>query len=306
MIAGIDAFNGNFLADVSQIETRISQINKEISSAIRVNQASDDPSAVAPIVAYQGEIAHVKQVQTNLDTAQTEAQTADGALQNAASLMDQLVSTGAKGASSTSDASTRSVLGLQVQQTLQQLVALANTSIGGSYIFGGDDSSAAPYSYNWTATSGVTQNTTQTNTATIRDSDGNEIVPRMTAQQIFDVKDANGNPSTGNVFQAAYDLGQALLNNNQPGIQSALNEVKAASNQVNQATTSYGDTETWIDQASQSATNHLNNLTQALSAVRDSDITTDATQLTLDNTALQAALSAHGTLSTKSLFSFLG
>ncbi len=306
MIAGIDAFNGNFLADVSRIETRISQINKEISSGVRVNQASDDPSAIAPIVAYQSEMAQVKQVQTNLDTAQTEAQSADGALQNAATLLDQLVSTGARGAGSTTDASSRAVLGQQVQQTLQQLVALANTSIGGRYIFGGDNSSTAPYSYNWTTTSGVVQNTAQANTATIRDSDGNEIVPRMTAQQIFDLKDSNGNPTTGNVFQAAYDLGQALLSNNQGGIQTALDEVKAGSTQLNQSTTSYGNTESWIAQASQSATSHLNSLTQALSAVRDSDITSDATQLTLDNTALQAALSAHATVSTKSLFDFLG
>ena len=306
MIAGIDAYNGNFLSDISQLENKISQVNKQITSGFRVNQASDDPSAVAPIIAYQSQMTEIGQIQTNLATTQTEAQSADGALQSASSLMDQLVSTGAQGASGTSDASTRTILGQQVQQTLQQLVALANTSVNGRYIFGGDDSSTAPYSYNWTSTSGVMQNTTQTNTAVIRDTDGNEIVPRMTAQQIFDMRDASGNPTSGNVFQAAYALGQALLNNDQTGIQTALDQVKTSEEQVNQATTSYGDIENWISQATTSATTHLNNLTEALSSVRDSDVATDATQLSLDNTALQAALSAHASISTKSLFDFLG
>ena len=306
MISGIYADNGNFLADLSLLENRISQVNKQISSGIRVNQASDDPSAVAPILAYQGQISQIKQVQTNLNSAQTEAQTADGALQTASTLMDQLVSLGAEGASSTSSPSARAVLGQQVQSIEQQLVAVANTSIGGTYIFGGDNSSTAPYTFSWTSPEGVIASGTPTNTATLRDADGNEIVPRLTAQQIFDVQSPPGTPAPGNIFQAAFALGTALLANNQPGIQSALDQVKAGSAQLQQSTTAYGNIENWIQQGSQAATTHLNNITAALSTLRDSDVATDATQLSLDQTALQAALSAHANLNAKSLFDFLG
>ena len=306
MISGVYANDENFLADLSQLENSISQVNKQISSGIRVNQASDDPSAVAPILAYQGQISEIKQVQMNLNSAQTEAQTADGALETASSLMDQLVSLGAEGASGTSSASARAVLGEKVQSIEQQLVAVANTSIGATYIFGGDSSSTPPYAFSWTSPEGVIASGRPTNTATIRDTDGNEIIPRLTAQQIFDVKDSTGAPAAGNIFQAAFALGTALLANNQPGIQSALDQVKAGSAQLQQSTTAYGNIENWIQQASQNATAHLNNITQALSAIRDSDIATDATQLSIDQTALQAALSAHASLNAKSLFSFLG
>ena len=307
MISGVYSNNGNFLADLSQLENRISQVNKQISSGIRVNQASDDPSAIAPILAYQGQLSAIKQVQTNLNNAQTEAQTADGALQTASTLMDQLVSLGAEGASSTSSASARAVLGEQVQNIEQQLVAVANTSIGGIYIFGGDSSSTAPYTFTGTSPEGVIASiATPSNTATIRDADGNEIIPRLTAQQIFDVQSPPGTPAPGNIFQAAFALGTALLANNQPGIQSALDQVKAGSAQLQQSTTAYGNIENWIQQGSQAATTHLNNITAALSTIRDSDVATDATQLSLDQTALQAALSAHASLNAKSLFDFLG
>ena len=103
MMSGIQSFNGGFLADLSDIESRIAKANKEISSGVRVNQASDDPAAIASIINYQSGLAGLKQVQTNLDAVQTEAKTADGALQSATSLMDQLVSLGARGASSTAD-----------------------------------------------------------------------------------------------------------------------------------------------------------------------------------------------------------
>ncbi len=306
MIAGLEAYNANFLADLSNLESRISSDNKQLSSGIRVNQASDDPSAVAPIIAYQAQLTNLAQVQTNLQGVQTEAQTADGALQTASTLMNQLVTIGTQGASSTTDAAGRATLGQKVQQIEQELVAVSNTTVAGRYIFGGDDSSTSPYTYNWASPNGVVQNSTPTNTSTTRDGDGNQIVPRLTAGQIFDVRDANGNPTTGNIFAAVYALGTALLSNNQSGISSALDQVNAGVTQLGQATTSYGNTETWLQQAIQTAGAHVSTITQALTSIRDSDVATNATQLTLDQTALQAALAAHGTMNTKSLFSYLG
>ncbi len=306
MIAGIESYNGSFLADLSQTEARIAQANRELSSGYRVNQASDDPSAVAPILDCQNQLAHLKQVQSNLNAAQTDAQTADGALQNAATLIDQLVTIGANGANTSTSATTRTTLGTQVQAIEQQLVAVANTSVSGRYIFGGDTPSTAPYTYSWTSPEGVVQNSGAPSTSMLRDGDGNEINPALTAAQIFDLRDSTGAPAPGNIFNAAYSLGQALLSNNQAGIQSAIDQIKAASNQLGLATTHYGNTLTWIQQASQSATNEQNNVTQALSSIRDTDVAAAATQLTLEQTALEAALSAHGNLNTKSLFSYFG
>ena len=306
MIAGLQAYNPEFLAGLSATEAKLSTINKQLSSGYRVNQASDDPSAVGPILAYQGQLDHLTQVTTNLNTAQTEAQTADGALQTASSLLDQLVTLGAQGANSTSDPSSRAVLGQKVQQIEQELVAVANTTVSGRYIFGGDDPSTSPYTFDWSGTNGVTQNSTPSNTAVTRDSDGNSIVPRMTAQQIFDARDSTGAPAAGNIFAAAHALGTALLANNQTGINNAIDQVKAGVTQLGQSTTSYGNFESWLTQANQTVSAHVSNITNALSAVRDSDVAGDLTQLTLEQTALQAALAAHGTLNTKSLFSFLG
>lgn len=306
MIAGLDAYNGSFLASLSDLETRISQVNQQISSGHRVNQASDDPSAIAPILEYQAQISSINQVQTNLNSAQTEAQTADGALQTASTVLDQLVSIGSSGASSTASASLRASLGVQVQGLEQQLVSIANSSVNGRYIFGGDSPGTAPYAYDWTSPEGVVQNSNPTNTTALTDASGNQIVPRLTAQQIFDPRNPDGTPATGNIFNAVYSLGQALLSNNQTAIQSALDNLKAGVSRLGQATTSYGNILTWMQQASQGATTQLNNITQALSGVRDSDVASDAMQLTLDQTALEAALSAHGSLNTKSLFSYLG
>src|SRR5581483_4319651 len=231
MISGIEGANGSFLADLNQIENRMTQTNKQITSGTRVNQASDDPAAVANILAYQNQIDQITQVQANLNLANNDATTADGALQNASTILDQLISLAAQGANVTATASSRATMGQQVQQLEQQLVSIADTSIGGRYIFGGDDPSTVPYTFDWTSPEGVVQNNTASNTALLTDASGNSIVPGMTAQQIFDQKNSDGTPAANNVFQAVYSLGQALLANDQTGAANAAVSLKTAASQ---------------------------------------------------------------------------
>lgn len=299
MIAGIYGSNSSFLSDLTNIQNRITQETQEISSGIRVNQASDDPAAVPEILSYQTSIAQATQVQTNLNGALTEAKTADGALQTASTLMDQLVSIASQGASSGTSAASDASLAEQVQAIGQQLTDIANTTVQGRYIFGGDDSSSAPYSFDTTAAGWFVAGSTPANTAMLTNASGSQIVPRMTAQEIF------ASPS-GSIFQAVSDLGAALESANQAGAQSALAELQAGVQQLGQASTFYGNVENWIQQSTEEATSQISTLQDALSGARDTDVAAVATQLSLDNTALSAALSAHGTLDNRSLFSYLG
>jgi flagellar hook-associated protein 3 FlgL len=300
MIAGIYASNSSFLADLSTIQNRITQETKQISSGIRVTQASDDPAAVPEILSYQGSIAQVTQVQSNMNSALTDAQGADGALQSASTLIDQLVSIATQGASSNTSTTTDLSLAAQVQSLGQQLSDIANTTINGRYIFGGDDSFTPPYTFSLTTPGWYTPSfTNPLNTGVLTNANGSQINPRMTAQGIFDSPGAS-------IFKGVSDLNTALQSANQPGVQTALAELQAGVQQLGQASTFYGNVENWIQQSIQDTASRLNSLQQGLGSVRDTDIASAATQLTLDNTALEAALSAHGTLDNKSLFNFLG
>lgn len=307
MLSGIDGSNASFLANLNQIENNINQTNQQITSGVRVSEASDDPADIGPILDIQNQIDQITQTQTNLTSANTDAQTADGALQTASNLMDQLITLGTEGANATTTATTSASLAQQVQQIQQQLVSIANTMVGNRYIFGGDDPSTQPYTYNWSNPEGVVQNNTAGNTRTIADSNGNTIVPGMTAQQIFDQQlPNNGGPASNNVFQAVYSLGQALLNNDQAGAATAVASIQTAATQIEQATAQYGNTEDWIQQANQTASSQLTNLQTQLSGLRDTDVAAAATQLSTEQTALQAALSAQSSISNKTLFSYLG
>jgi flagellar hook-associated protein 3 FlgL len=306
MLAGLDAFNSIFLVDINNTQSAITRTNQQITSGYRVNVASDDPADIATILGYQDQASQITQVQTNLNLANTQATAADTALSSANTLLNQLTSIAAEGASSTSSSTTLTTLGQQVQGIAQQLVELANTSVQGQYIFGGDDPSTQPYTFNWSVSGGAVQNNTAANTDTIQDISGQSTVPRMTAQQIFDARNSDGTPATGNIFQAVYALGTALQNGDQTGIQAATTAITAATAQLGLATTFYGNVEDWIQNANNTASAALTNVQTEVSSLRDTDVVSAATDLTTEQTALQAAIAAHGSLNVKSLFDYMG
>jgi flagellar hook-associated protein 3 FlgL len=306
MLSGIRAQDGMFLADLGHIEDRISKENQRVTSGIRVAQAMDDPSAVMPILQFQSQIDRLTQVNTNLQRANTDATTADAALQSASTILDQLTSIASQGVNSQTTATSRADLGIQVQQLENQLVSIANTSIGDRYIFGGNNANTVPYKFDWSQPNGVVNNLTNSSPTYLSDGNGSTIASSMTATDVFDLRDTNGNPTSGNIFQAVYTLSQALTNNDQTGIQNAVTSLRTASAHLGQIVVSYGNVESWITQANENTANQLSALQQSLSSLQDVDMPTAITQLTADQTALQVSLSAHASLSSKTLFDYLG
>ena len=307
MLSGIAAFNASFLTDLNRTEQQIGRDDQQLSSGIRVSVASDDPAAVTPLLDDQTQIAQLNQTVSNLQQQQTVAQTADSALQTASSLLNQLISIGTQGSNATQTANTRSTLGQQVQEIEQQLVEVANTTAQGRYVFGGDSTSMQPYTFNWSSPEGVVSGGSPDNTLAVYGVDGSSIIPGLTAGQIFDLQlPNNGGPDPANVFQAVYQLGTSLLANDQTGTESALTSLQAAANHVSQCAAIYGNTEDWISQEIATANSRITDLTTQVSTLRDTDVAAAATDLSQGQVALEAALSAQGSLPTKSLFSYLG
>lgn len=309
MISGVFSSSPIFLTDLNATEQRISRDDQQISSGVDVSVPSDDPADVPLLLDDQNQVAQITQLVTNLQQQQTITQTADGALQTAASLLNQLISLGTEGATATATPTSNAVLAQQVQQIQQQLVAIANTSVDGQYIFGGDDPSTLPYTYDGSSSPnndgviGVTP--APTNTMTITGLDGSSITPGLTAGQIFEGQ--SGGPSNPvNVFQAVYQLGTALVGTSQTNIQTAVTTLQSAADYLNQCAAVYGDNENWLQQQITTANSRSTLLTGEIGNLRDTDVANVATDMSQAQVALEAALSAEASLPTKSLFSYLG
>jgi flagellar hook-associated protein 3 FlgL len=305
MLPAVNGPSEQFLTDLDQIQSSMNTVQRQLSSGLRVGQASDDPSAVTSILKTQSEIARNNQAQTNLNQVSTVLQNGDSSLQQAVALIEQAITLAAQ-TGSTSDTDTQNaILASQVQSIQAQLVDLSNTSVNGRYIFSGDSDQQAAYALDSTQQNGVRQVAPASSTMVITDTNGNTLWKPMTAQQIFDARNADGTTATGNVFAAVNGLLTSLQNNDTSAATASVDSLKTADDYLNQQLGLIGIAENRVTDATTAASQSVTTEQQDLGTLRDADTASDAVEVTQLNTQQQAALSARATISQYNLFDFL-
>jgi len=306
MFPSISGATQQYLANPNQTETQLQQATAEISSGIAVEQPSDNPAAISEILQTETAISNNKQIQSNLSNASTEVNTADSALQTAVQAVQNAISLAAQGASSTVSADTRATLAQQVAGIQQTLVGIAQTTVNGSYIFSGDQDTQPPYQLDPSQPEGVLQLVTGSSTRTIQSVDGTSFAVALTAQQIFDAKNPDGTPASGNVFAAIQNLETALTNNDTAGITAAADSLQSASSYLNDQLAFYGEVENRVTEATDLAQKFQTQQQTELSNLQDTDVAATATELSQLQVQQEASMSAEANIQQmKNLFSYL-
>lgn len=120
------------------------ELGQQLSSGKQVSAPSDDPSQIAEDLQLHVTIDTSTQQSTNVQNAVSELTQTDSALSSLTSVMQSAQTLATQGASDTLSASQRSSLAGQVDQLLQQAIAIGNTQYGGKYVFAGTSTSASP------------------------------------------------------------------------------------------------------------------------------------------------------------------
>jgi len=306
MISGLSPSNDQFLASLNILENNLNQANEQLSSGLRVNQASDAPQSVQDIFETRSALGRANQTTQNLTSIQGQVQAADSAVQTAIQLLNQAVSLGTQGASSTTSIGSQQSLAAQVQSIEAQLVGISNTEVGGVFVFSGDASASPPYQVDTSSPTGVDRLLTpQQATLQVAGPAGVTFQVSMTAQDLFDQRDAGDNPTANNAFAALNGLRQALLSGSSTNIVQALNVLQGASSYVNQQTGFYGAAENNVSSALNLAQKfQIQDQTQ-LSNLEDANAATVAVEVTQATTSLDAAMSAQAHKPTSTLFDYL-
>ena len=294
-----------FLSNLQQIQNRIGTAEQQLSSGLRVSVASDDPDEISSILQLRAQIAGVQQTQENLSNATPQVESGENAIQQSIQVLDTATSLATEAAGSTSNASQRQDEIPQVQGLLQQLLSLSQTAVNGQYIFSGDLSGQPQYTLAANGNS-VQQMTQPGPPGQIQDANGLPISIGLTAQQIFDDQDANGNPTAASAFAAVTGLLTALQNDDGQGILTAVTNIQTASAHLNDESSFYGAAQNDLTAAGNSASQALIQLQQQLSNEQDADAAQSSLDLTTATTAEQAAMSAQAMLKPQSLFNYLG
>jgi len=130
---------------MQQSQQNLATAMQQISTGLRVNQPSDDPSASANMVTALAESANVDQYTSNVSSLLPQMQTADSAISSITTALNSAITDGTSGASGTDTAAQRQGVANQVASILTTVVAQANSTYSGAYIFGGSETSTPPF-----------------------------------------------------------------------------------------------------------------------------------------------------------------
>ncbi len=131
-------------AAMDEQQALYAQYGQELSSGKQLQSPSDDPAQIGLDLEFHQTVGLQTQRETNATNGVSELNATDNALSNLTSVMQSARQFAVQGASDTLSAAQRADLGNQVDQLLQQAVAVANTQYGGKYVFAGTAASSLP------------------------------------------------------------------------------------------------------------------------------------------------------------------
>jgi flagellar hook-associated protein 3 FlgL len=274
----------DILADLNQSQTTLNNLLQEVSTGKSVNVPSDNPAAAAQMVENTLETGNVDQYTKNISSVLDTVQTASSVLSNVVTALTQAVSLGTEGANGTTSATNQQELAQQVEGILSSVVAAANTTYQGSYLFGGTNTSQAPYTADGSSPSGYTYNGNNDSNS-VEIGDNSSVQMNLPGSQIF-------SNSGNNVLASLNSLVTALNSGNTSAIESATNSIDSAINYVGQQQGFYANAETQLNSQQsylQQDTVTLASQENNLIGVDESTAATELSQAETDNSAILAA-----------------
>ena len=289
--------SSDVLAAIWETQSQENTALQQVSTGKRVNLPSDDPLAAAQMVGNQDQSNRADQYLQNIDTLTSQLQTADTALGSTVTAVTQAITLGVQGSTGTLSAANRQQIVQNLLGIQSQLVQLANTSVGGSFLFGGTASTTPPYTLDSTSPSGVTYNGNN-GTNTVQVADGLKLQTNLPGSQLFQ-------NSAGDVFGSMQKLITALQSGTPADAETATNDLRTAFDALTGQRVFYGNavnqlnsTQTFLQQEQVTLKSQANNLVGA-------DLTQAATDLTRATTAHDAALAAAAKILPTSLLDYL-
>jgi flagellar hook-associated protein 3 FlgL len=271
------------------------QLQNEASTDQSISAPEDDPAGMAAALNLQAQNSAVTQYAQNITTLQTRATTTGSALTSLQTLTDRAseIATSADGATSPSALQADVT---EVTQLIQQAAQLMNSKNGSQYVFGGTDSSQAPFTVSTDANGNVTAVTYSGNTAVTQ----SQIAANTTMSVDVPGENNSGSGARGVVSDSRYgaDLFNhliALQNDLQSGNTSAITSTDAANlskddDNIIWQVANNGAAQSRLTAAASFASTQQSGLQTSLTNVAGADLAQTLTQLTQAQNAYQVAL----------------
>lgn len=137
----------NMLRNLNAGLRRMERYNDQLSSGKRLRVPSDHPGDVTRAMYFRSQLAEVTQYTANGKDALSWLEATDSALDNAGSVLARARELAVNGATGSLSPTDRAAIAEEVATLIDHLAQVANSALGGRYLFGGHRTNVPPYVY---------------------------------------------------------------------------------------------------------------------------------------------------------------
>ncbi len=310
------SFNGlanQSLYFLGQNSFNIQKIQETLASGKSINRVSDDPIQSVRMLDLTQTLNVDKQYVRNMQTALTEIDLADTAINSSLDIIHRAKELATQGATTGNDQNNLNAIAVEVEELLKQLVQVGNTQLGDKYLFGGKQTGTAPFS---TSANDITYNGNDPSTAWQRQVEVSENVTldiNLNGETLFGEVQvtATGPPptfsagSTG-LFRTLRNLELNLSDGDQDEVRLRLDELDTQLNSVLNEQTRLGSVRNRIDRTQAMVEEREIFLSEQYSNIQDVNLPELLTKLNAAENTFQMSLSTTARVIQPSLMQFLG
>lgn len=222
---------GNTQKSLSEME----RLQRAITSGIRVEKPSDDPTALGAIMRSSSGIRALEQYEKNLSSAQSRLNLEDNVLEQLTNVLTRVKELGIGQSNSTASAQTRRVTAAEVEGLRDFVVSLGNSQFSGSYVFGGQYADSRPFT-----TAGADPARPPSGTQQVEGGSGTYYAVTHSGQEVF---------VDSGVLDALENMANAMNANSTDDIATALMELDGAFDAVQELVGDLGARMTQVETA---------------------------------------------------------
>lgn len=135
----------NFNRNLNKSNTAMMKYQSQLATNKRIVRLSDDPIGVIKSVNARGKIADIEQFKRNITDAQSWLTSSETALNEVNEIMKRVNELAVQATTDTMSADDRAAIGYEIDQLREQIVTVANSTLGDKFVFGDFNVSKAPF-----------------------------------------------------------------------------------------------------------------------------------------------------------------
>ncbi len=287
----------NVLSQLQRLSRQQADLQSQVATGQRITRPSDDPAAVARVIAAQMERSTVAQYARNADSALEYSKTSYDGLRQFKKLSDRAGELAVLGTGSIGPDAMKAYAA-EVNQLLEQAASQGNTRFGIDYVFSGNAVTTAPYALTRDANGKIAAS------AYAGDA-GRLTVPLADGASIQPVPDAATNTGLADFMNQLVALRDALQTGDVAGTQATRARLDASENLLVGSLSEHGAIQLRIEVAQAQQTSRLGELTRQISNEAEIDLPSVIVRLNQTTQSYEAALSSSASLLKLSLLDYL-